>query len=271
MVSLFRVVDDKAEAVAQRFGAVGAAEPRHAIEYPSDRRRGAGASAASGIRGIRFRCGRRFGDSNPSGSHGQNRKIGDFKSEGRLRLPPAIGSPPAGFASLIVAGFPALLAEFGGKRFPLLWRGSREGFCAEDFHRRWEGHARTLPLIDASAGDIFGVFTPVALESRTKDPRSKGDPNLKSFLFSLKNPHNLAAKKFGLKTENQDEAIECISDCGPVFVGGICVRNRCNTDLSYTSLFGEGHANDTRVDGETFFTGSADFITKEIEVFEITD
>jgi hypothetical protein len=48
-------------------------------------------------------------------------------------------------ASLIVAAFPALFAEFRGKRFTLLWRGSRDG------------HAPTLTLIQDTAGNIFGA------------------------------------------------------------------------------------------------------------------
>jgi hypothetical protein len=39
--------------------------------------------------------------------------------------------------------FPALFAEFRGKRFALLWRGSRDGFGAPDFDGRCDGHAPT--------------------------------------------------------------------------------------------------------------------------------
>jgi hypothetical protein len=65
-----------------------------------------------------------------------------------VALPPA----PAGFASLIVADFLPLFAEFGGKRFALLWRGSHEGFGGRDFHARCDGHASTLALIQDKAG-----------------------------------------------------------------------------------------------------------------------
>jgi hypothetical protein len=98
-------------------------------------------------------------------------------------------SAPAGFASLIVADFPALFAEFRGKRFMLLWRGSRDGFRADDFHCRCDGHAPTLTLIQDTARNIFGGFTPVewesrqALTKRRKDKCCKADPSLKSFLF----------------------------------------------------------------------------------------
>jgi hypothetical protein len=38
---------------------------------------------------------------------------------------------------------PTLFAEFRGKRFTLLWRGSSDGFGARDFHDRCDGHAPT--------------------------------------------------------------------------------------------------------------------------------
>jgi hypothetical protein len=52
-------------------------------------------------------------------------------------------------------GFPAPFAEFGGKRFTLLWRGSRDGFSARDFHSLCDGHAPTLTLIQDTEGNIF--------------------------------------------------------------------------------------------------------------------
>jgi hypothetical protein len=67
----------------------------------------------------------------------------------------------AGFAPLIAADFPALFAEFRGKRFTLLWRGSRHGFGARDFHWRCNGDAPTMTLIEDTKGNIFGGFTPM--------------------------------------------------------------------------------------------------------------
>jgi hypothetical protein len=99
---------------------------------------------------------------------------------------PPTPAAPAGFASLIVADFPALFAEFRGKRFTMLWRGSRDGFGAREFHSRCDGHAPTLTLIQDTKGNIFGGFTPVEWESRTgsRTECCKADPSLKIFPFS---------------------------------------------------------------------------------------
>jgi hypothetical protein len=66
--------------------------------------------------------------------------------------PPQAPPASAGFASLIIADIPVLFAAFRGKRFALLWRGSRDGFGARDFHVRCDGHAPTLTLIQDTRG-----------------------------------------------------------------------------------------------------------------------
>jgi hypothetical protein len=117
-------------------------------------------------------------------------------------------------------------------------------------------------------GNIFGGFTPVEWDSSSK---YKADPSLKSFLFTLKNPHNVPARRFALKAERKHETIGCSSDWGPCF-GDIGVSDMCNTNThSFTCNFGESYTNDTGLDGKTFFTPSKNFQGKEIEVFEIKD
>jgi hypothetical protein len=142
-------------------------------------------------------------------------------------LPPApsavaLPAAPAGFASLMAADFSALFPEFRGKRFTLLWRGGRDGFGARDFHGRCDGHAATLTLIQDTDGKLFGGFTPVEWESRRWNGKHglesncwKADPSLKSFLFTLKNPHNFLSRTFALKPVESDRAILCDSSRGP--------------------------------------------------------
>jgi hypothetical protein len=189
---------------------------------------------------------------------------------------PAPTHSPLG--SVIISTLPEILAEFHGKVFSLLWRGSRDGFDAHVFLSRCEGHANTLTIILDTNGNIFGGFTPLKWEWH-EDHYLKADPSLKSFLFTLKNPHNFPARRFALKAEKKDEAIWCscrnISGCvdprGPAFGNDIRVSPNCNADTkSYTSL-GCVYTNDTNLDGTKFFTGSRDFQVKEIEIYEITE
>jgi hypothetical protein len=122
-------------------------------------------------------------------------------------------------------------------------------------------------------GNIFGGFTPVMWESRYESLICcySGDASLKSFLFTLRNPHNIPARRFALKAEKKDKAICCTSTRGPHF-SDIVLFNECNANTdSFTSIFGIHYTNDTGLDGMKFFTGSEYFRVKEIEVFEITD
>jgi hypothetical protein len=177
-------------------------------------------------------------------------------------------APAPALGSKIISYFPEIFSEFRGKRFSLLWRGGRDGFKARDFLGRCDGHANTLTLIEDTKGNIFGGFTPVEWDS--EDWHHKADPSLKSFLFTLKNPHNVPARTFALKAEKKDEAIYCSFNRGPLF-NDIGVSDDCNANThSYTSL-GRSYTNDTGLDGEKFFTGSKYFQVKEVEVFEITD
>jgi hypothetical protein len=52
----------------------------------------------------------------------------------------------------VVLDSPLLFDEFRGKRFMLLWRGSRDSFGARDFHGRCDGRVNILTLILDTAG-----------------------------------------------------------------------------------------------------------------------
>jgi hypothetical protein len=179
--------------------------------------------------------------------------------------------PPL-LVSQIISEFPDIFAEFKGKHFELLWRGSRDGFQKEEFHRRCDGHANTLTVILDTKGNIFGGFTPLEWESRTSWPYFKADDSLKSFLFTLKTPHNIPSSRFALKAEMKHKAIGCYSGCGPWFGDyDIVVSDNCDANTgSFTSL-GYTYTNDTGLLEFIVFAGSKNFQVKEIEVFEITD
>jgi hypothetical protein len=184
--------------------------------------------------------------------------------------------PPRLLDSQIISEFPDIFAEFKGKHFELLWRGSRDGFKPTEFHRRCEGHAHTLTVILDTNGNIFGGFTPVAWESQVwnkkrgnEDNTWKGDDSMKSFLFTLKNPHNIPARRFPLKSEMKHRAIRFVANWSPCFAD-IRVSDNCNTNTKSATYLSYAYTNDTGLNSKTFFTGSENFQVKEIEVFEIT-
>jgi hypothetical protein len=183
----------------------------------------------------------------------------------RLLQPPPPPAPE--IDSLIVSDFPPLFEEFRAKRFNLLWRGSRDGFRAKEFHLRCDGRANTLTLIADTDGNVFGGFTP---EKWVSGWKSKGDDSLRSFLFTLRDPHDLPPRKFALRAEWKHEAIWCISGCCPVFgYGNFCdirINNNCNTD-KYNHICIGTRFGTNWMENAWAFT----FTVKEIEVFEIAD
>jgi hypothetical protein len=99
----------------------------------------------------------------------------------------------------------------------------------------------------------------------------KADDSEKSFLFTLKNPHNIAPRRLALIPGQKHQAIICDSGSGPCFSYDMRVSDNCNANTrSFTSL-GTAYTNDTGLDNNIVCTGSRCFRVKEIEVFEITD
>jgi hypothetical protein len=124
----------------------------------------------------------------------------------------------------------------------------------------------TITLIETTKGYIFGGFTKIAWDSSGS---YKGDDNRESYLFTIRNPHNLSARKFALS--NPSYAIYCNSSYGPTFGGGhdIFVSDSSNTNANSYSNFGHSYVNDTGINGKQVFTGEYEFTVKEIEVFTI--
>jgi hypothetical protein len=135
----------------------------------------------------------------------------------RLILP--VTPPPKGrrFAlpsidSLIISECPAIFSEFVGSDLQLLYRGSRDGFQSSDFHRLCNGHSHTLTLVLSMDGYVFGGYTPLVWTSRGE---WVSDPGLKSFVLTIKNPHNLESRVFTQKQQAYE--IYDHSSYGPTF------------------------------------------------------
>jgi hypothetical protein len=75
---------------------------------------------------------------------------------------------PGVLDSRIISDFPEIFAEFQEKQFSLLWRGSRDGFEAQEFHRRCDGHANTLTVISDTDGNVFVTSISCPLSAATK-------------------------------------------------------------------------------------------------------
>jgi hypothetical protein len=153
----------------------------------------------------------------------------------------------------------------------LLYRASRDGFGARDFHSRCDDHANTLTIFKAkNSGHIFGGYTNATWSSLIQ---YKYDPN--AFIFSLTNKENQPCK---MVTSNVDRSIRCSPYYGPSFGSGcengsdIFITFDANVrDNSYTFLGGTyKHAKYERgsTEVQSFLAGSYRFRLEEIEVFK---
>jgi hypothetical protein len=177
--------------------------------------------------------------------------------------------------SLIISSIPSLFDEFGTKRYELLYRGSRDGFDSVNFHNRVDGHSHTIILIETTKGYIFGSYIVCCWDSSNS---WKGDNSVQSFIFTLKNPHNLSPHKFPLKAEMKGYAMWCFPTTCMIWIGNtaaICISDGCNVNnKSCTATWdiqSASYANDTGLDGCTLFTGEKNFTVKELEIFELID
>jgi hypothetical protein len=183
--------------------------------------------------------------------------------------------------SQIISDIPEIFAEFWKKRFSLLWRGSRDGFKVKELHDQCDGHTNTLTVILDTKGNIFGGLTRLKWESWVwngknldEDNRLMADDSLKSFIFTLKNPHNISARRFALKSEIKHQAIFCWDKRGPCFgsfPSEIAVSDDCNTTTRCCTSLALTYTNATGLKTDIAFRSSDHFQVKEIEVFEITE
>ena len=88
----------------------------------------------------------------------------------------------------------------------LLYRGTRNGDHAKNFHEKCDYKASTIVLCKDKTGQIFGGFTKAEWDSKGQHPKYDKD----AFIFSITND-----KKFVSK--NYENSIECNINYGPVF------------------------------------------------------
>jgi hypothetical protein len=155
------------------------------------------------------------------------------------------------------------VCEFSSKdKWTLLYRGTRDGFDAANFHSKCDDHNNTLTILKAHGTSyIFGGFTTVTWES---SHQFKADPN--AFLFSLTNKDNQPSKMRQIKT---DFSIYCNSGYGPTFgLNDILICNNANTTAGSLSNLGYSYQHPQPSQGQSYLAGSNPFQLSEIEVYQ---
>jgi hypothetical protein len=154
-----------------------------------------------------------------------------------------------------------------GVRLKLLYRASRDGFKAADFHRLCDNKGATVTVIRSNEGYVFGGYVDQSWRSSSGYVASSS-----AFLFSLVRPSSSVAMKLPLNGRNNEYAMLCRSLHGPVFGRGhdIAVCDSANTNSFSSANLGRSYTlPDGIKDGETFFTGARNFQASEVEVYRV--
>jgi hypothetical protein len=158
------------------------------------------------------------------------------------------------------------VCEFNfGDKWILLYRGSRDGFGANEFHFKCDGKSSTLTIVKTKKfGYVFGGFTSIPWHSLGQ---WESDPN--AFLFSLVNKDRQPCKMI---TTNPSDSIYCDGDgFGPVFgdidlciIGDSNILKESSTRLNKTFKLPEY----AKTDASEFLAGEYNFLLTEIEVYQ---
>ena len=145
--------------------------------------------------------------------------------------------------------------NFPGSVYKLLYKGSRDGDGANDFHSRCDEAEKTLVLIEDNYGNRFGGFT---TQDWGGEYLQKKDDE--AFIFSLD-------KNKIYEVIPEQNAIGCYPNFGPVFFG--CqIRIYDNYSNKGGTTFKKGLNYKTTEDFE-LTDGKQNFGVRDIEVYEV--
>ena len=138
-----------------------------------------------------------------------------------------------------------------------MWRGSRDGFGAGDFHEKCDGKGPTLTVVKTEKGNVFGAYTDLDWESGGGFVEGTG----RSFLFKVNEDQSVSI------SECVDKSKETFnhSSYGPTFgFGDLCIRDKCDQNYGSVTNLGRSYSLTHYLDAGNHF-----FKVQEVEVFLI--
>jgi hypothetical protein len=146
----------------------------------------------------------------------------------------------------------------------LLYRGSRDGFAAADFHRLCDGKGPTLTVVQTPQGWVFGGYASVSWASAGDWVSAPG-----CFLFTLRNSRKLSPQTFALTKPQY--ALCSDANYGPILGGGpfaqdLYLAPHANTNSSSYSVLGHSYALPAGCPSD-LLAGAEYFNMSEMEVF----
>ena len=141
------------------------------------------------------------------------------------------------------------------KKYKLLYRASRDGFEAKDFHSKCDNNSFTVTFVKTKGGKRFGGFTDATWESKYCYKQGS-----KGFIFSFDN-NEIYYNKDSLYN------IQCDSDYGPTFgEKDFYISNNCNKNNKSSEHSDQSYETNGR---EHVLTGASNFYVENYEVYKI--
>ena len=152
-------------------------------------------------------------------------------------------------------------------RFKLLYRGSRDGMTATDFHRMCDGKDNTLSVIKDTNGNVFGGFADKAWGTQSQWIKSE-----KSFLFSLKSSWEKEVTKFPVNTRDQHSLYHEASYMCAFGNGDLHVVASSNYGNACSMNIGTSYQNPSRAHSHHYGNSChRNFQLNEIEVYQVSE
>jgi len=161
---------------------------------------------------------------------------------------------------LIINHITQISSWLGQKQFKLIYKATRDGLNATNFHQKCNNQGETLTVFQSSDGYLFGGYTPISWTSRGSHAFDQ-----RTFIFTLTNPYYIQPTKFPNSGPNHNNtySIYDVASYFPTFGGGndiSCQGNTCSFNFPWAFSDSTGR-------GSNIFTGSNSCQVKEIEVF----
>ena len=142
------------------------------------------------------------------------------------------------------------------KKFTLLFRASKDGFSASNFHSKCDGKNNTVTLVETLNGKRFGGFA-----NNAWDQRGDYISGSNGFIFSFDD-------KSIYYNKNNGYEIYCHSSYGPTFGGGhdFYICDNCNSsNSSYNNSDYSYNTNGKKC----AMAGTYNFLVKDYEVYQL--
>lgn len=150
------------------------------------------------------------------------------------------------------------------KNWKLIYQASRDGFDAENFHRKCDNIYNVLVLVKSKNSDLFGGYTAIGWKF---DEESTCLLDRNAFIFSFKNKYNASFKS---KVKNSNKALCSCKNCSINF-GNIDLMIPISDKYSGIINLGKDYEIPNNMDqfAAHLFSSGTIFYVHEIEAYTI--